>query len=123
IAKEKLLEIVGTLTERRPLIDVGAGNGVVTAMLRPLFDETLAIEPNDALGKKLRRQCPGITVLDKTIDNIHLSPCADLILCSHVLYYIDRGHWLATVEKLTSWLTPEGCLVLVLQNPHTDCMT
>src|SRR5262249_45585700 len=46
----------------------------------------------------------------------------DFILCSHVLYYIDHGDWLATLVRMASWLTPSGVLAIVLQNHDTDCM-
>jgi hypothetical protein len=39
-----------------------------------------------------------------------------------VLYYIPQNEWEAHVRHMASWLTPEGALVLLLQNPDTDCM-
>src|SRR5205823_12248677 len=46
----------------------------------------------------------------------------DLILCSHVFYYIDASEWLPNLERLVSWLSSSGVLVLVVQNHDTDCM-
>ena len=41
----------------------------------------------------------------------------DLILCSHVLYYIPEGSWIQTVEKMYHHLSPGGCLIIVMQSP------
>lgn len=46
----------------------------------------------------------------------------DLILCSHVLYYIDRTEWMRHIEKLATWLSRVGVLVVIVQNHDTDCM-
>src|SRR5262249_36939953 len=46
----------------------------------------------------------------------------DLVLCSHVLYYIPHSEWRPTVARMASWLTPVGALTIVLQNHETDCM-
>jgi hypothetical protein len=51
-----------------------------------------------------------------------IGTAADLILCSHVFYYIDAAEWLPTLERLASWLSSGGVLVLVIQNHDTDCM-
>ena len=40
----------------------------------------------------------------------------DFILVGHVLNYVV-DEFVPTVEKLTSWLTPRGCLVLSHLNP------
>ncbi|MCB0418571.1 MAG: class I SAM-dependent methyltransferase [Bdellovibrionales bacterium] len=114
--------LVKNLPHHGRLLDVGAGDGTLTGMLAPYFEDTLALEPNAELGEKLRRRCPGVNILPKRIDDVHMNLHADLILCSHVLYYIDRSKWMAVLDKLASWLAPGGTLVCVLQNPSTDCM-
>ncbi|MEZ4750199.1 MAG: class I SAM-dependent methyltransferase [Bdellovibrionota bacterium] len=86
------------------------------------FEEALALEPNLTLGENLRRRCPGINVLPKRIDDVHMNLHADLIVCSHVLYYIDRTKWMAVLDKLASWLSPGGTLVCILQTlPPIAC--
>ena len=61
-------------------------------------------------------------MLAQTILEAQLSVLADLVLCSHVLYYLDAADWMTHLEKLVSWLAPEGVLVVVVQNRDTDCM-
>ena len=66
--------------------------------------------------------CPGAEVLPVKILDAKPAVQGDLILCSHVLYYIDRREWQAHLERMASWLAPGGALVVVLQNHETDCM-
>lgn len=44
------------------------------------------------------------------------------MLCSHVLYHIDGAEWMVSLERLASWLSLEGVLVVVLQHRESDCM-
>jgi SAM-dependent methyltransferase len=121
-AREWLDRLVQSLPRRRVFIDPGAGNGQVTAWFIEAFERTLAIEPNESLRNELRKQCPAIETLGGTILGANPAEPGDLILCSHVFYYIEEAEWLPHLERLASWLSPEGVLVVVLQNPQTDCM-
>jgi SAM-dependent methyltransferase len=121
-ARQWLDCFVRDLPARRVLIDAGAGNGQVTAWLAEAFDRTVAIEPNASLCAELRQACPTAEILPLTILEAQPSVQADLILCSHVLYYIERSEWQATVARMASWLAPRGNLIVILQNHETDCM-
>jgi SAM-dependent methyltransferase len=121
-ARRWLDGLVQTLPQRRFFIDAGAGTGQVTAWLVEQFDHTIAIEPNPSLNAELRQTCPSAKVLPATILEAEPAVAGDLILCSHVLYYVDRSAWPETVSRMASWLGPEGVLVIVLQNHETDCM-
>jgi len=121
-AKAWLDRLVGSLPARRVLIDAGAGNGQVTAWYTPAFEKTIAIEPNASLREELQKVCPQADVQGTGILDGRPSALGDLVLCSHVFYYIDLGQWLAHLEKLASWLAEKGTLVVVLQNHETDCM-
>jgi SAM-dependent methyltransferase len=121
-ARRWLDALVQSLPVRRVFLDAGAGNGQVTAWFLDQFERTIAIEPNPSLSAELRRTCPKADVLPVKILDAHPAVQADLILCSHVLYYIERSEWRATVARMASWLAPHGTLVIVLQNHETDCM-
>jgi trans-aconitate methyltransferase len=111
----------GRLPSRDLLVDAGAGNGKVTAWFTREFKRTLAIEPNPYLCEELRGSCPTAEVLPDTILAAQPTAAADLVLCSHVFYYIDGAEWMRHLERLAAWLAPHGVLV-VLQNHETDCM-
>lgn len=121
-ARNWLKSLVHGLPSRQVFVDAGAGNGTVTAWFLADFQRTVAIEPNPSLCDELRRACPTAEVLLQRILEAKLSISADLVLCSHVLYYIDAADWMKHLEKLVSWLSPEGALVVVVQNHDTDCM-
>jgi hypothetical protein len=44
--------------------------------------------------------------------DVEPSALADLVLCSHILYYINTAEWMTNLEKLVSWLAPTGALVV-----------
>jgi SAM-dependent methyltransferase len=120
--REWLDRLVQALPSRQVFIDAGAGNGKVTAWFADKFRQTIAIEPNPHLCDELRRTCLAAEVVTETILEAQPSALGDLVLCSHVLYYIPRADWMLYLERLASWLSPDGVLVVMLQNHRTDCM-
>lgn len=121
-ARAKLDELLQNLPQRRTLIDAGAGNGKVTAWLTDQFERTIAIEPNPHLRAELGRSCPSAEILPGRILDAVPSSQGDLVLCSHVFYYLEQPTWMEHLERLASWLAPQGLLVVILQNEQTDCM-
>jgi SAM-dependent methyltransferase len=121
-ARSRLDRLMQQLSARRVFVDAGAGNGQVTAWFVDLFERTIAVEPSPSLSGDLRRTCPAAEVIQSTILDAQPNAQADLVLCSHVLYYVDQGEWEAHASRMASWLSPEGTLVILLQNHETDCM-
>ena len=121
-AKERLKHIVGALPSRKLFIDAGAGNGQVTAWFTGDFERTIALEPNETLRKELEGACPKAKILSGTIMETNISERGDFVLASHVMYYIDADKWMENLERLASWLSPEGVLTVLIQNHETDCM-
>jgi hypothetical protein len=74
------------------------------------------------LRSELSRQCGSAEVVGEKILDANIGVAGDLILCSHVFYYIESSQWMATLERLVSWLSSKGVLVLAVQNQDTDCM-
>jgi SAM-dependent methyltransferase len=121
-AREWLDHLVQGLPSRNLFVDAGAGNGKVTAWFVDQFRRTVAIEPNPYLCEELRHTCSTAEVLPETILAAQPPTSADLVLCSHVFYYIPGAEWMLHLEKLASWVGSGGVLVVVLQNHRTDCM-
>jgi SAM-dependent methyltransferase len=121
-AQKWLTDLIDRLPSRRVFIDAGAGNGKVTAWLTDRFGRTIAIEPNASLRSELKRACPTAEIIPRQNSGRQIGAAADLILCSHVFYYIDAAEWLPSLERLASWLSSGGVMVLVVQNHDTDCM-
>jgi SAM-dependent methyltransferase len=127
-ARAWLDRLVESIPSRRLFIDAGAGTGQTTAWLGTQFEQTMAIEPNPSLREDLRRSCPNAEIVPDTILNARLANprlvdgIGDFVLCSHVLYYIEKSEWQLCLRHMASWLSPGGTLVVVVQNHETDCM-
>lgn len=121
-ARVRLEELVGSLARRENFIDVGAGTGILTQWLADHFHQSIGIEPNLTLTEDFKKNCPGIELITDAIDRVNLPAMGDLVLCSHVFYYLDKNTWMDTIQKLSSWVSPDGMFVNILQNPQSDCM-
>ncbi len=121
-ARERLEKLVAGLPSRNVFIDAGAGTGKVTAWLEGSFGRTIAAEPNASLRKELAATCPSAEILGDMILDAKIAPKADFVLASHVFYYIDGRDWMPNLERLASWLAPQGMATVILQNRKTDCM-
>lgn len=124
--KAELLGEVMTLVEELGLhgrfIDVGAGNGALTARIAPFFRETVAIEPSGPMRRRLAIRGGADVVVAERLEEHRRSYEADLVLCSHALFHIPPEEWLWCVRRMQGWLRPGGQLVLALQSPSSECM-
>lgn len=121
-ARERLDEVVRSLTQKNVFIDAGAGNGKVTAWFTDVFGRTIANEPNASLRADLKKTCPKAEVHADMILDAKMPAQGDLVLCSHVFYYIDRSEWMPTLKRLASWVAPGGVLTVIIQYHDSDCM-
>lgn len=121
-ARDWLERFIALLPQRRIFIDAGAGTGQLTSWLIPQFTRTIALEPNAYLRSEFQKSCPGIKLLAEPITEASPSALADLVLCSHVFYYIQPDEWLRNLETMLSWVNPLGVVLVALQNSRTDCM-
>ena len=121
-ARQWLEQLVGGLPHRGVFIDAGAGEGTTTAWMAGRFGRTIAVEPNAFLRERLAMSCPDAQVIPHAILDARPEAQADFVLCSHVFYYLPDDTWQSNLDQLRSWLAPGGALVLVMQNPGSDCM-
>ncbi|MDJ0679314.1 MAG: methyltransferase domain-containing protein [Xenococcaceae cyanobacterium MO_167.B52] len=114
-------EFLPRLETRDVLIDAGAGNGEIMSHFLPKFHRCIAIEPSPAFTTDLLKLIPEQYLYQTTIIDAPLSlPKANLVIESHVKYYIPAEEWEINTDRLISWLTPGGCLVEVLESEHSD---
>src|SRR5262245_33290586 len=119
-AQEWVDAFISKMPSRQIYVDVGAGEGSLTSKLMCKFNRPVAIEPNPQFCAKLNT-ISGIEVIEDSLENIaHLSN-ADLVLCSHVVYWWDESQWLLLARKMVSWLSGTGTLLIAAQNRDTDC--
>ena len=114
----ELLPRIGT---RNVLIDAGAGNGELLSHFLPQFHRCIAIEPSPVFARDLLQLIPEEALYQTTILGAPSSlPKANLVVESHVKYYIPLEEWEINTDRLISWLAPGGCLVEVLKSEHSD---
>jgi len=65
-----------------------------------------------------QKRCPGVKVYNDLLEKVDFGKQRfDFILCSHILYYIEKGKWLSTIEKMHRHLEDGGAIAIVLQSP------
>jgi SAM-dependent methyltransferase len=114
--------IVERLPARRVFVDVGAGDGTTTRHLAPSFERTVCVEPSEPMRRVLARAVPQAEVVAAPVGEAQVDARADLALLSHVLYYVPRPQWAATVARVMEWTAPGGVLLILLQDPDNPCM-
>jgi SAM-dependent methyltransferase len=87
-------------------LDVGPGDGYISAHLTRTATSTCFVEPNLSFCRVLRKNFPEARVLCRRVEEaVFEARTFDTILCSHVLYYIAVRDWQDTFNKL---LTRQG---------------
>ncbi|MDJ0718685.1 MAG: class I SAM-dependent methyltransferase [Prochloraceae cyanobacterium] len=117
-------ELLPQIVTRDLLIDAGAGNGELLSHFLTKFHRCIAIEPSANFAGDLLKLIPDRDLYQTTILGTPRSlPKANLVIESHVKYYIPLDEWAINTDRLISWLAPGGCLVEVLQSKHSDFQT
>ncbi|MFH8294346.1 class I SAM-dependent methyltransferase [Streptomyces sp. NPDC018059] len=117
-----LCQVIDRLPTRRLFLDVGPGEGTMTRGIAPRFERTVCIEPNRSMRHALADTCPDAWVLAEPVLQADPGVTADLALLSHVLYYVPRPQWMATVLRIMEWIVPGGLLLVLLEHPDSTCM-
>jgi SAM-dependent methyltransferase len=95
----------------RDLVELGAGTGKLTELLALTGANVTAIEPIEAMRDALRRNCPTVTVLDGTAEEIPVAGAsADAVVAAQAFHWFDADRALAEVARV---LRPDGRLGLI----------
>jgi SAM-dependent methyltransferase len=84
------------LSQRKTLIDVGAGTGRHTNPLAERVEWVTAVEPSEGMRSHIVAR-DNVTVVASTWEDAQVAP-ADLVICSHVLYGVAEP--VAFIDKL-----------------------
>nr|CAH7733556.1 unnamed protein product [Callosobruchus chinensis] len=95
------------------LLDLGAGDGEVTAKIAPFFNRIFVTEVSGPMRKLLQKK--GFKVLD--VDSWHLDKKYDMISCLNV---IDRCSTpLTLLRQIRTALKPDGMVLLAVVLPFS----
>jgi hypothetical protein len=108
------------LPARASLLDVGAGNGAVARALAPMFSHLILLEPNpQQLGPDPTQGLPaGSRVISGSLMETEGLGEHELVLCSHVLYHVERSAWPDFVMKLLAHTRPGGYALIAMMAPR-----
>jgi SAM-dependent methyltransferase len=101
---------LGSLAGKR-VLELGAGTGKFTALLRQAQAEVIAVEPIARMRESFAEKFPGITVLDASATDIPLGAA-----CVPVVFAAQAFHWFASyaaLKEIPRVLEPGGTLCLI----------
>lgn len=113
-----LKKIIPLVTHKKNLLDIGIGDGSLTIELAKKFNSITAVDTNkiilDSLSDRVIEKTD-LVKINKSISDISLQPASyDLVLLSHVLYYLPSSQWINIIRKCYKSLTDSGVMVVVL---------
>lgn len=111
--------VIPLLSATEALLDVGAGPGLVAAPLSAHFDRVGIVEPDTdyclATVNKILSIGKLVTAFNGFWEAAQLGDLQfDLIICSHVLYFVDQENWDGFLQKMVPHIGPGGRMAIVL---------
>jgi SAM-dependent methyltransferase len=99
------------LTERRTLLELGAGTGKLTRLLAPSGARIVAVEPLPAMRAALVRRVPDAEVIDAVAEDLPLEDRSiDAAVAAHAFHWFDGPRALTQLGRV---LRPGARLALV----------
>ncbi|MFI6015899.1 class I SAM-dependent methyltransferase [Streptomyces sp. NPDC051243] len=92
------------------VVDVGAGTGIATALLRERGADVLAVEPGDGMAAQFRRSHPDLTIVRGNGNALPLATAsADFVTYAQAWHWTDPAH---SAPEALRVLRPGGSLAL-----------
>jgi SAM-dependent methyltransferase len=82
-------------TDVRRVVDLGAGTGILTRVLRDLGHDVAPVEPDAEMRRRLAQSAPGVTPLDGSAERIPLPDASvDAVVAGQAYHWFDteRAH-------------------------------
>ena len=106
---------------KKKVLEIGSGGGEFSYLLTKKGFDVSAIEPNEGYGNYSKEQY-GLNVQIGFAQNLEFAAeTFDFITMSHVLEHVDNPTTM--LEKLRTWLKPNGILALEVPNVEAVCQS
>jgi SAM-dependent methyltransferase len=97
------------------VLEVGAGTGKLTRLLKTRFARVLAVEPQAAMRAQLVRLVPGVETFDATSERLPLEDSTvDAVFAAEAFHKFDGA---ASVREFARVLRPGGCSAMMWNVP------
>jgi len=121
VAVERYKRLDAHLAGKKKVLEIGSGGGEFSYLLTKKGFDVSAIEPNEGYGNYSKEQY-GLNVQIGFAQNLEFdAETFDFITMSHVLEHVDNPTTM--LEKLRSWLKPNGILALEVPNVEAVCQS
>jgi SAM-dependent methyltransferase len=99
--------VVWALGERSlRVVDLGAGTGILSRLLRELGHEVIAVEPDEQMRERLAEVSPGVRAVGGRAEQIPLADgSADAVVAGQAYHWFDRDRSHAELARV---LRPDG---------------
>ncbi|MBI2092605.1 MAG: class I SAM-dependent methyltransferase [Deltaproteobacteria bacterium] len=102
-------------------LDVGPGDGRITRLIAERSKGLTAVEVEEDYRRSFRQNFPKAKLFETPIQQTNFpSQSFDLILASHVFYYLPITEWHSQLTRCYEWLRPEGRLICILNTPECE---
>lgn len=99
------------LDATRTVLDLGAGTGKFTRLLRDTGARVIAVEPVAAMREALQHRLPGVSTLDGTAQTLPLeAESVDAVVCAQAFHWFADHAALREIHRV---LRPDGMLGLI----------
>ncbi len=108
--------VLPQLKQRRHVLDVGPGVGLITHKVAEWFDTMTLVEPNREMCRIHEETC--YDIFPTSFQEVKLPKRYDLVLCSHMLYHVPLKEWPKFLDKLIDTVEVGGALMIAIIAPR-----
>ena len=121
--KKIVSDLIRNIIKNKPIenaLDIGAGPGLITKPLYEASKNLTLIEMDPGYTDTLRKKFPKANLRVGSFLDFNFRNEFDVILCSHVLYYVLEDQWLEIFKKFISWMRKGGQVLCVINTDKGD---
>lgn len=106
------------LGNNQNVLDIGAGNGILTQKLSTSFKKVVAVEPSRELFLKLKEKCAGkkFFLINKGFEDFNPNEKFDVILAAYVIRYLKNTN--LQLKRIRDMLKEDGRFILIANEPE-----